>query len=76
MEVADLAQCENNSRKGVPFMRILMILVLLTVCSVVAIDHFSTKKSPLEDENWLSKEPLIRFEVGNSCPLYYPEKDS
>lgn len=54
-------------------MRMLVLMLILTACGVVAIDHFTAKKSPLADEEWIPKQKLIRFEVGSSCPLYYPE---
>ncbi|GEM_PF-1454364 len=54
-------------------MRRLMFMLVLTITSVVAIDHFTTKKSPLADEDWIPKEKLVRYEVGSSCPLYYPQ---
>jgi len=72
MEVAFEGEYEKTA-EGFSWMRRLMFMLVLTITSVVAIDHFTTKKSPLADEDWIPKEKLVRYEVGSSCPLYYPQ---
>ncbi len=56
-------------------MRILLFIVVLTILGVAGIEHVTGKKSPLEDKDWIPRQNLIRFEVGSSCPLYYPKEE-
>lgn len=75
MEVAFGMEREKISRRDFVF-RILLLIAMLTVGSVLVIDELTHRESSLTNENWIPEKPLVRYESGSSCPLYYPREDS
>ncbi|WP_161598407.1 hypothetical protein [Pseudodesulfovibrio senegalensis] len=77
MKVASLAEWKILPQGVTDGMRMIVLMAIVAVVGVVAIDSFFVRDSLFSSEKaWLSEPPLVRFEVGSSCPLYYPRDDS
>lgn len=58
-------------------MRLTLILFILAAVCVVGIDALTEKNhSQSWDGPWFKEKELVRFEMGTSCPLYFPKDDS
>ena len=58
-------------------MRMILVMAVVALGCVLVLDSFFARESLLTSKKvWLAEPPLVRIEVGSSCPLFYPEENS